>query len=83
MIVMGHEPAQIDHMAKTSAYTIYITSYNDPSFFRNLNATFRSTHSSRSLCNEYQYGLVKYNQKQNGFIEVDQDKQKGIKFRSG
>ena len=41
MIVMCHKPAQIINTAKMSCDTTYLTTYNGPDVFKNLNEIYK------------------------------------------
>ena len=44
MIVMCNKPAQIINTARMSCGTIYLTTYNGPDLFKNLNEKYRCEH---------------------------------------
>ena len=57
MIVMRHQPAQINNMARMICDTIYITTDNGADFFQNFNTTYNCKHDfydiNRELNNSY------------------------------
>ena len=89
MIVMCHKPAQIINTARMSCDTIYLTTYNGPGLFKNLNEKYKcehdfckiiselnSNHYNRTdgLANELRYGIIKYNKKENTFIIISSNR---------
>ena len=86
MIVMCHEPAQIINTARMSCDTIYLTTYNGPDLFKNFNEIYKCEHDfnkiitelnsnhyncTDGMSDELRYGIIKYNKKENTFININ------------
>ena len=86
MIAMCHKPAQIINTARMSCDTIYLTTYNGPDLFKNINEIYKcergfrkiisELNSNRYNCtdgmsDELRYGIIKYNKKENTFIIIN------------
>ena len=89
MIVMCHKPAQIVNTARMSCDTIYLTTYNGPDLFKNINEIYKcehdfskiisklnSNHYNRTdgISEELRYGIIKYNKKENTFIIINSNR---------
>ena len=85
MIVLCHKPAEIINTARMSCDTIYLTTYNEPDLFKNFNEIYKcehdfskkiselnSNHYNRTdgISDEFRYGIIKYNKKENTFIII-------------
>ena len=90
MIVMCHKLAQIINTARMSCDTIYLTTYNGPDLFKNLNEIYKcehdfikkiiselnSNHYNRTdgTSDELRYGIIKYNKKENTLIIINSNR---------
>ena len=86
MIVLCHKPAQIINTAIMSCDTIYLTPYNGPDLFKNINEIYKCEHDfskifselngnhyncTDGMSDELRYGIIKYNKKENNFIIIN------------
>ena len=89
MIVMCHKPAEIINTAKISCDTIYLTTYKGPDLFENFNEIYKcepdfskiiselnSNHYNRTdgMSDDLRYGIIKYNNKENTFIIINNNR---------
>ena len=89
MIVMCHKPAQIINTARMSCDTIYLTTYNGPDLFKNVNEIYKCEHDfnkiiselntnyyncTDGMSDELRYGIIKYNKKENTFIIISSNR---------
>ena len=89
MIVMFHERAQIINTARMSCDTIYLTTYNGTDLFKNFNEIYKCEHDFSKIINElnsnlynrtdgmsdeFRYGIIKYNKKENTFIIINSNR---------
>ena len=89
MIVMCHKPAQIINTARMSCDNIYLTTYNGPDLFKNFNEIYKCEHYSSKIISElnsnnynrtdgmsdeFRYGIIKYNKKENTFIIINSNR---------
>ena len=89
MILMCHKPAQIINTARMSCDTIYLTTYNGPDLFKNLNEIYKCEHDFKKIINELnsnhfnrtdgmsdelRYGIIKSNKKENTFIIINSNR---------
>ena len=89
MIVMCQKPAQIINTARMSCDTIFSTTYNGPDLLKNFNEIYKSQHDFSKIISElnsnhnnrtdgmsddFRYGIIKYNRKENTFIIINSNK---------
>ena len=89
MIVMCHKPAQIINTARMSCDTNYLTTYNVPDLFKNFNEIYKCEHDfyktinelncnhynrTDGMSDEFRYGIIKYNKKENTFIIINSNR---------
>ena len=89
MIVMCHKPAQKINTARMSCDTIYLTTYNGPDLFKDINEIYKCEHDFNEIINELnsnhyncadgmsdelRYDIVKYNKKENTFIIINSNR---------
>ena len=89
LIVMCHKPAQIINTARMSSDTIYLTNCIGADLFKTFNEIFKCEHNFNKIFSELDsnyynctdgmsvelhYGMIKYNRKENTFINIDKNR---------
>ena len=86
---MCYKPAQIINTARFSCDTISLTTYNGADLFKNFNEIYKCEHNfskiiselnnspynrTDGISDEFRYGIIKYNRKENTFIIIDSNR---------
>ena len=89
MIVMCQKPALIINTARMSCDTIYLTTYNGADLFKIFNETYKCKHNfnkiiselnsnfyncTDGMSDELRCGIIKFNWKENTFINIDENR---------